>query len=357
MIGLFDVLILILCLSGVKVCKKGFWGDYIDREQCNAVKGISIIYIFSSHILGYVVKDGYSLAGFGDMLHLTINKLIGQLCVVMFLFYSGFGVAQSIERKGSQYIDLMPRRRVLTTMLNFSVAVAIFALANLVIGVKMTCLQFLLSIIGWDSIGNSNWYIFVIIFCYLTSWVAARNRLCTKVSLLIYGALLVSLSFTRPSYWYNTILSFPAGVLYSHYKTRVEDFCKRHYFGPLCALLAAFVVFRVYLIGVGIDPMGLIHNLLGIVFAVLIVLLSMKIKITNMCLIWFGVNVFPIYIYQRLPMRVLSKVLGSGFISHHVLVYMLSCFGLTLVIAYLYKYWRISDVMLEKIAACICCRK
>ena len=74
----------------------------------------------------------------------------------------------------------------------------------------------------------------------------------------------------------------------------------------------------------------------------------MKVKLTNAVLVWFGVNLFPIYIYQRLPMLVFAKTAAPGFIARHSLLYMVSCFVLTRVIACLYRYWRISDAVLRK---------
>ena len=347
MIVLFDVLILLLCLVGMQIRKDGFFQDYIGKSQCNAVKGACIIFVFASHILGYMVSDGYSLVGCGNMAHLVVNKVIGQLCVVMFLFYSGFGVAESIKAKGKEYIKSMPRRRVLTTLLNFAVAVVVFVLANLLMGVKMSRSQVVLSVIGWDSVGNSNWYIFVILLCYLIAWASGRTGVGYAV-LIGCAVAIVSLSFAKPPHWYNTIFAFPAGMMYARHRIRIEEFNRRHYVIALCSLLALFAALRGFLILWGIDPLGIIHNILGVVFAGIVLLVTMKVKFTNALLIWFGVNLFPIYIYQRLPMLVFAKSAAPGFIARHSLLYMVSCFVLTLVIAYLYRYWRISDAVLGK---------
>ena len=49
----------------------------------------------------------------------------------MFLFYSGYGVMESIRKKGEAYVVAMPRHRVAGTLINFDVAVLIFLVVDL----------------------------------------------------------------------------------------------------------------------------------------------------------------------------------------------------------------------------------
>lgn len=139
--------------------------DYLGREQCDSVKGIFILWVFLSHFMGYVAKVG----GY------VVPVYIGQMMVTLFLFYSGYGVMESIKKKGDDYVRSMPKRRILTTLLNFDIAVLAFVALNLLLGNPMTLKQIALSLVCWDSVGNSNWYIFVILCCYLAAFIA-----CTK---------------------------------------------------------------------------------------------------------------------------------------------------------------------------------
>ena len=95
--------------------------------------------------------------------------------IAMFLFYSGYGVMESIKKKGNHYIDAIPRTRVLATLINFDIAVALFAFISLISSQDYTFSHYLLSFIGWKSVGNSNWYIFVIILCYLIVFISFRS--------------------------------------------------------------------------------------------------------------------------------------------------------------------------------------
>ena len=63
------------------------------------IKGIFVILILFSHYTQYV-----TLGGPYDDAYLVLRKHLNQMVVVMFLFYSGFGIMRSIQNKGQAYI-------------------------------------------------------------------------------------------------------------------------------------------------------------------------------------------------------------------------------------------------------------
>ena len=172
MMILLYILILLLSLYGIRIKKNGFYTDYIGKQQCDAIKGIFIIVVFSRHLWPYMVKAGYTASNTGDILFTHLNSWIHQLLVVMFLFYSGYGVMESIAKKGSVYVNSIPEKRFLATLLNFDVAVGVFLLLSIIICKDLNMINTLLAFTGWTSLGNSNWYIFVILVCYLITWIA-----------------------------------------------------------------------------------------------------------------------------------------------------------------------------------------
>ena len=183
------LLILVLCLVLVKAsfCFSGFNPNYLDKNRTNAIKGVFILLIVLSHSLGYIKDSGYIFTAFGDILFVKFFNLISQLVVVMFLFYSGYGVSESYKKKGKAYIQTFPQKRILTTLLNFDVAVVLFIILNLCLGVSISLKAGFLSLLGWGSVGNSNWYIFVILFCYFFSFIVLRIPLkkhANRVTLL-----------------------------------------------------------------------------------------------------------------------------------------------------------------------------
>lgn len=330
---LFYIIILLLSLYGISFIKSGFNQDYISKEQCNAIKGIFILFVFTRHIWPYLSKFGYDFSAPGDSLFINIDRWMGQLLVVAFLFYSGFGVMESIKSKGEPYIDNMPRKRILNTLLNFDVAVLVFLVIDLILGINLKLNTTLLAFTGWTSIGNSNWYIFIILVCYFCTWIGFKLGKGWMAYFLLATAYIILFNTKSNPVWYNTIFSFAAGLFYSRFKSQIEPFVHQWYWIVLPACILVF--FSVHTQNFAFY--GLKDNLTSILFALSIVVVSMKIKVGNKALIWCGTKLFPLYIYQRIPMIFLSKFDGGAFISQHPFVYVWTCFLITIAIAFLYR--------------------
>lgn len=343
---LFYIVLFCFMLIGMKVSHSGFYEDFLGRRQTNAVKGLFIWMVFLSHALLNVSSSGFQPLSAFDVAGFNLRSELGQLIIVPFLFYSGFGVKESIKNKGKEYIDRFPRRRLLTTLLNFDVAVLYFIVLNWIMGVHMGLKQIAGSLIGWDTVGNSNWYIFVILYCYLVSWISVkvfsedrRKALVMTTLLVLLGEAALSFFKHGQAWWYNTLLCYPAGMVFSFYKDRIISFFKRYY---LSTLLLTVTLFLFLHLQKWIPPLrGLTFNLESISFAILVVLLTMKVKTGNRLLYWSGICVFPIYIYQRLPMRAFQHWAGKEAVCANPYLFILLCAVITGGIAYYYKHWQI----------------
>jgi hypothetical protein len=309
-------------------------------EQCNAIKGISILLVFVRHVNQYVKECGYSYDLLGDNLFLTIDNAIGQLCVVMFLFYSGYGTQLSILKKGDEYVKRIPVRRCLTTLLNFDVAVVVFLVINLLLGNAVPFSKLCTSLVAWVSIGNSNWYIFDIILCYFISFVSSRIASRSRTRFMVMLALvtlLISLMYAlKQPWWYDTLLAYPAGAFLALKKDEFFELARKYYLPVLACSLVLFVLFanvgHVYVVT---------GNLASVMLAVMVVVVTMRVKVQNDMLVWLGKNLFPLYIYQRVPMMVTAELFPS-FVVSHVLLFCCVSFVITVLIAFAYKYIRIS---------------
>lgn len=168
------IFLFLLVVYGIRFDREKAYGSYLSRERTDSIKGIFILMVFFSHIKDYIVKAGYEYSGQGDEVFQYFFSFIGQLMVVMFLFYSGYGVMESIRKKGEAYVVAMPRHRVAGTLINFDVAVLIFLVVDLLLGRDVVLSKIVLSFLAWDSLGNSNWYIFAILICYLLTCLVAK---------------------------------------------------------------------------------------------------------------------------------------------------------------------------------------
>lgn len=202
------------------------------------------------------------------------------------------------------------------------------------------------SFIGWKSAGNSNWYIFVILYCYLVTWVSGKVFTRCGLKLVLLTSLLIfigdiALSFLKhgQSWWYNTMLCYPAGLFLSFFKEPISAFFKRYYYPVLGLLLCIFLFLHFQ----NFIPTfrGLTHNVKSVVFSFLVVLATMKIKTGNQFLYWAGLCVFPIYIYQRLPMRTIHYWVGKTWICENPFLFTVVCILVTGCIVWGYKHWQI----------------
>ena len=330
-----------LCLYRIRFNLKGFNEDYLSKDSTNSIKGIFILLIVISHSLHYIRRSSYAFEGIGDSWFLLFFFYLSQLVVVMFLFYSGYGVGESYKSKGMDYVKSMPRHRILGTLLNFDVAVIVFIVFNLLLGISITFRQSALSLIGWGDVGNDNWYIFVILLLYIATYLTLRlplSRQFHRVSLLFVLSIvcLIVLSIFKENYWYNTILCYPLGFMYSAYKERIETQLKSNYCFYALIISIAFVLVFKCLMG----RYGISYNAISLLFALLIIILTCKVSINNSPLCWVGKHLFPIYIYMRLPMIFMEEK-TPALVGTYPAVFVLIALAVTLLIARCYKYWEI----------------
>lgn len=334
----FYIIILIIALNSFQLQK--YNQEYISVQQTNVIKGIFIWLVFMGHIMPYITKV-MPFESFVDKSALYIVSILKQLVVVPFMFYSGYGVMNSIKNKGENYVTSIPRKRLLNTMINFEVAVLFFVALNLVLHIPMELKQVLLSLICWDSVGNSNWYIFTICFCYLTSYISyklfgySKRSLIANLSILFIYVLV--LSRFKGSWWYDTCLAYSAGSVYCYYKDRLENIINRNYIRSFLIgggwLLISYLIMQK-------TPIArfLFMNVCSIFFAMFIVILSMRLQLKSRILEWSGKNLFPLYIYQRIPMIIFSTICGGYVVSEFRYLYVCMCVVISVAIVHLYKY-------------------
>lgn len=330
---------------------KDKWNEsFLSKNTTNAVKGIFIVIVFINHISEYYTQVNADMSAWYDNIFFLPSKACGQLMVVMFLFYSGYGVMESIKKKGKDYINSIPIRRVLNTLLNFDIAVLIFTIVSLMQGMYVTLEQFVLSLTGWESVGNSNWYIFVIVGCYALTYISFKtNPIGGEVTLcfaIVVFAMILSL--TRGTWWYNTMFAYAAGVLFSEHKDTLVVSMKKNYgkwFISICSgmgiCLSLYLIFYIPFKS-SLEQLGaLVFNVMSVFFALFVVITTMKVKIGNNILIWLGTNLFPIYIYQRLSMMTLTELYPNTLVVAHPYIFLILCFLITISIAYCYKWFSI----------------
>lgn len=286
---------------------------YLQPSNTYSVLGLFTVLVFFSHYVTYIPTGGL------DTTYLALKKHLGQMVVVPFFFFSGYGMTVSIIKKGSGYLRSVICKRIPSVLLSFVVAVLFYWLLQTIRGNTYTPEKVLLSFIGWHNLGNSNWFIFGILGEYLLFFLSFLLLIIRKSQgnnwlLLVGAALLTGLSLLfvlwiksqgRPAYCYNTLMLFPAGVWWGLLHKYPEQVLRKNnvIFGSAC-LLALMVYSYAYFRRARL----LWYTVWGCMFMALLLLFIMKMSVSSPLLKFFGRHVFSIYILQRIPMIVLSDL-------------------------------------------------
>lgn len=339
--------LIFICLPGLSLEKDGFRGDCMSRESTKAVNGIFVLLVFLRHFKTYIQP------GPADRLFLLFDKGLGQLIVVPFLFFSGYGVMLSIRLRGRSYIRQFPVRRLLRVWYHFALCVLLYAAAAPLLGKTWPPRQILTALTGWNSIGNSNWFMFTVFSLYLITWIfsllfmqrssfspvsshtpALVSRTsaflaCSAAGVLAYMLLMSRL---KDTYFYDTAFAWIAGMAFVPGRRRLEAALKKKQQGYVSLLLcaaAALILFSLLKYFRHSIPADICWSLS---FSLLLILFLMKVRVGNRALRYLGAHAFDIYILQRLSLAFLSARIQNTYLLF------VSSAAVTLLLAHVFSY-------------------
>lgn len=306
--------------------------DYLDKKQTESINGFFILLVFMCHFRQYV-----ELSGKYDEFFMILATKMGQLVVTTFLFYSGYAIVKQIENKGKDYVLAMPKNRILKTMLLFDAAIWLFVIVDIAIGEVPSVADIILAMFGWISIGNSNWYIFAILVMYTLTYLSFRiginksrfiSIFINSIFVCIY--VLVIMKF-KNSVFYNTVLCYVLGMWFAYFKTYIDKVMKKWWIYS-CSTGIMIVAFLFFYINK--DANLLINQFSYFAFVLAIVLITMKVEISNKILLWLGKHLMPLFILQRIPMLIMGKY--EYFVCRPYCYFLLSLV-ITLVMAFVFE--------------------
>lgn len=325
--GILIAILAVVCLWGIKF--SDFHEDYMSLRSANAIKGVFAVLILYKHMGGYL-----KLSGMADRPFIMVTWTLGQLVVTMYLFYSGFGIAESARKKPG-YFGTFFKQRIVRTLVHFDIAVLCYMIASRFTGISVPWINYITCWVGFGAVGNSAWFVFDILALYCFTLFAfkllkGKNSyrtvlLITALSMVLWAAMKYR---DAGPWWYNTILCFPLGIWYSLERERIESVLRDRTRSLILILLSAGIFVAWYHF-MGIDDLGICACL----FTLALTFLSSKVRLDNKVLQWLGVYSFAIYIMQRLPMNTLAHL---GLDSHRYL-FALITIPTTLLIAWGYQ--------------------
>jgi len=229
--GIAVISVLLLAIWGLQVNLKAdsINEDFLSKPHTNAVKGIFVVFIILVHFQQYIP----AAEGLINIPFVCVREFVGQLIVTPFLFISGYGIMKAYMRNGQTYLLSFPRKRIFNTLLHFDLGLVLFILANLLLQRNYTLHEYITALVGWNSVGNSNWYIFAILCLYSITFVVGlflaqnKSECClaglTTLGVLIYICLV---AFFKKKVFYNTVMCYPAGMYLGIYEDKITQFIR-----------------------------------------------------------------------------------------------------------------------------------
>ena len=332
------ILVALICtvFIGVKFRKSDNLDSYLDRDYTTSIIGVFAVIIFFSHFFGYM--DQTPMNKLDEIASFTTSAL-GQLMVVPFLFFSGYGVFEQFKKKGAGYASSLPKNRIFKVYLMFFISWLLYVALSFVLKTIFTPKEYIISAFGIVSIGNSNWYVVVILALYLSTYLSIKFGSTEKMALainIVLCSLLILILKNRdldPAWW-NTIASYAFGLVYSYFKPRILAFYKKHKANRWIVLalsISLTSLFGILDFTVASEPYGLFYLLMELSFCMTFASLLSVTIIGNKIILTLGKYCFWIYILQRISMRIFYQVPA---IRGNVYVYFLLCAVVTAILAF-----------------------
>ena len=224
-------------------------------------------------------------------------RYLGAPFVSMFLFISGYGMWHSfLSNHGLSFSSTL--KRIWKIVLPYLFTVLLYYTI-----VRLPSGEFNIDVLEAIMTGTSKqshlWFVFAIIYLYLSFFLCTRfHRRCTIIlSLFAITALTIAL-LRKVGYdrcWWVSLMAFPTGCLYSMYKDRINGAIFKNRLRYCFAITAAVV-------GVGISYLpgievlySISHIFIPIVIALIVIQLPIE-KLNNRFTMHLGSISYEIYL-------------------------------------------------------------
>ena len=264
---------------------------------------------------------------------------LGQFVVVPFLFYSGYGIMESINNK-DDYIKTFPKKRFLKIVVQFAIITVLYIILHLCLSSGYSLPYVLLSFTGITSIGNGGWYILstftfyvAIILCFN---LFKKNKALATVGVTFCLVLLMAVEILLdfPTYYYSTTIFFAVGMFYSLLKKPFDKVVmKNNVVWGICLLISVlgFAVLKGFM-----DKSVLFYPIWCGFGMLMILFVTMKVRVENKALVWLGKTTFFNFTLQGI-----SQIVFTKFLTNNYLIYIL-----VIVVSLLLTY--LADLLFKK---------
>lgn len=302
------LLILLIALVGVK--RQTAPEDALSRSQTTAMKGIFVMLVFASHVSAYLDLSADTSCLTSS--YVWLRSYLGQMIVVAFLFYSGYGIRCSIDRKGRNYVRSIPLKRILPTFLHCIPFVLLYFLVSVFIGKRYAWKTVIGAFFLWSDLGSSNWYMFAILFLYGASYISflafRKKPFAVLCCTLLTIAYCLTIQRVKQDWWYSTVLVYCFGLFLPDLRSILKHTVRNRIAVWAGRLVFCFFLFWLFYGPKTGLPFWIRENLRAISLGLFVLVLSERVRIGNPVLNWLGTHVFECYMTHRLPMIIFSHL-------------------------------------------------
>ena len=312
---------------GMRRAPKGEWNvEYTAPDQTTVLRGAAALGVMLHHLAQKSCAPWNPSAFINHGLDAFLD--IGYIVVSVFFFLSGLGLYKS-RRSRPDYLKHFFRRRVLPLAVAFYLSEWVCLVVRLLMGEPMKTADILWNLTGLRLANTNAWFMVTLPLFYLFFFLAFRfsrreGAAILKVFVLVL-AYTVGCAFVdhqdvwwiRGEWWYNSVILFPAGLLYAKYEEKLTAVFRKRHILWLCfslALAAAFWLLSDRAVGAwgyygeGWDRLKVLHRVLSaasqwlvcaaVIWALLLFL--MKHRAGNAALKWLGKMSLDLYLVHGL---------------------------------------------------------
>ena len=327
MLDIIVIPLLICLILSFRVRKGPDESGIFSRTQTACINGLFVFMIFVRHFSEYIQPGRF------DWVLGTGQRYLDQLIVVSFMLFSGYSFYLQ-QKKNSSYIRKLPKK-ILLLWLMFIVTVLAFLLMQFLLGNTYDISTILLSLIGVKKVGNSNWYVFAIMFLWLFSYISfSQKRIKPNILMVILLAVYMiafSRFFIKDPVMYNTVIAYLYGIILAKHEDAILGFLrKKAVFWASVVISAAGIV-----IGLRYREHFIPFEMAVTAFSLFLILFCMKVKMDSPVFLWLNKYSLEIYLIQRIPMIALRGKIDPNIL--YFLVSLLITIGLALIWKKIYE--------------------
>lgn len=280
-------------------------------DSTYTLRGVSMIAIVLHHIwlLDHFVGG-------------VILSPAGYLGTGVFFMLSGYGIFFSMQKHGitKDYVLVKVKKMMLPFLLTWFVLLLTYPIFDYHF-VDMTEMK---NLILFALPYSESWFFRVIICVYFICFIIWSVKIDVRIKIMLIGLACViytvsCIFFGINSYWYNTILNFPLGMLFAYKMSSIERIKRTNV--TIISLCSLFLFIFFFVINYRIPC--------SICFSIFSICLASFIKFKNNLLFFVGTNSLMFY-FMESP--------GIRHFSIHIVpcIYILTSLASTFILCYLF---------------------